>query len=319
MFLSKSQRILWECYYVRLINYCFQIHSKVQQFHLKMNQVDGDSANIGQVSQILDSLREVERKLEVSIPRFQDMVEAYVYEQQYENLSGQQTDVNGYAKMQGDISDQFSKYTAIIQGLKQYKLSSPAEISILKNVTTVKCTVYNEQMNTFKKLKATLNKSLPADELEKLQEYANTQAINNTFIIARQLGFEALALSDKYGFERSIAERLSELDEVCFKELKVYVEKTGEDWATHHAILKSLLKDQLTKKKLVSPSPTQTRREGAVYVQNFLMQRSFTLIFQISTALKAKSSEEKFKGSKEALKKLLNDLNVHIKYNDPCY
>jgi hypothetical protein len=291
----------------------------VQQFHLTLNQVDGDSGNIGQVSSILDRLREVERKLEVSIPRFQDMVEAYVFEQQYENLSGQQTDVNKYAKTQGDISDQFARYTAIIQGLKQYKLSSPAEISILKNVTTVKCTVYNDQMNMFKKLKATLNKSLPAEELEKLQEYANTQAINNTFIIARQLGFEALALADKYGFERSIAERLSELDEVCFKELKVYVEKTGEDWTMHHTILKSLLKEQLAKKKLVSPSQTLSRRDGAVYVQNFLMQRSFTLIFQISTALKAKSSEEKFKGSKEALKKLLIDLNVHIKYNAPCH
>ena len=271
------------------------------------------------MSTILDSLRKVERKLETSLPRFQEMVEGYVYEQHYEDLAGDSIKVNEYAKIQGDISDLFSKYTAIIQGLKQFKLSTPTEIRLLKNIVHVKCSAYNQQMNLFKKLKTTLNESLPARELEQMQEYANTQAINNTYVTARQLGFEALSLAEKYRFDTSIAERLSEVDAVCFEELKKYVQSTGDDWDLHNKVLNSLLKDQLTKKRLVSPSSKMASRDGGCgYVENLLMHRAFTIIFQISTALKAKSSEEKFVRSKESLKKLLNDLNVHIKYNEPC-
>ena len=285
----------------------------MQQFHLVLNHVEAERGNITQVGQILERLRDVEKKLESFLPRFQDMVEAYVFEQQYENLAGS-NNVNDYAKLQGDISDLFSKYAAIIQGLKQYDLTSATELKIMRNVTTVKCSLYNEQMNIFKKLKATLNKSLPAAELERLQEYANTQAINNTFVTTRQLGFEALALSGKYGFDTSIAERLSEVDAICFEELKAYVESTGEDWTDHYNILNTLLKDQLNKKKLIVPSRTLADRDGKDYVKTFVMQRSFTILFQISTSLKAKSSDGKFHRTKEGLKKLLNDVNVHLKH-----
>lgn len=294
----------------------------MQQYHLvttDRSNSTSDEGTIGQVAAILDSLRNVERKLETTLPRFQEMVEGYVYEQHYEDLAGDGgKNVNQFAKLQGDISDLFSKYTAVIQGLKQFKLSTPSEIRIMRNVVHVKCAVYNQQMNLFKKLKATLNESLPACELEQMQEYANTQAINNTYITARQLGFEALSLSDKYSLDTSIAERLSEVDAVCYEELQKYVLSTGEDWELHKKVLNSLLKEQLAKKKLVSPSNKMAARDGGRYVENFLMHRAFTIVFQISTALKAKSSEKRFVGSKESLKKLLNDLNVHIKYSEPC-
>ena len=244
------------------------------------------------------------------------MVEGYVYEQHYEDLAGDGTKVNDFAKLQGDISDLFSKYTAVIQGLKQFKLSTPSEIRLLRNIVHVKCSAYNQQMNLFKKLKATLNESLPARELEQMQEYANIQAINNTYVTARQLGFEALSLAEKYSFDTSIAERLSEVDAVCFEELKKYVQSTSDDWELHNEVLNSLLKDQLAKKRLVSPSKKLPAQDcGSGYVENFLMQRAFTIIFQISTALKAKSSEERFVRSKESLKKFLDDLNVLIEYN----
>ena len=289
-------------------------HFQVQQFHLIINEVDGDEGNIGHVSLILERLRNVERKLETTLPRFQEKVEAYLYEQQYETVAGE-SKVTDFAKLQGDISDLFSKYTAVIQGLKQIQLSSPTEIRIMKNIVHVKCASYNDQMNLFKKLKSTLNKSLPAKELEQLLEYANTQAINNTYVTARQLGFEALSLAEKYGFDTEIAERLSEIDAVCFQELKKFVVFTGDDWTIHHKILNSLLKDQLSKKKLVSPSQRAIQKQGPEYVRKFLIQRSFTLVYQISTALKGKSSEEKFIQSKEALRVLLNDLNEMVNPN----
>lgn len=283
------------------------------------NNVEREKGNLAQVGAILERLRLIEKKIDTYLPRFQDMCESRAWEQEYESIS-QDTNIEEYAKIQGDISDLFTKYAVVIQGLKQYQLSSSTELRIMRNVISTKCNDYNQGMNHFKSLKANLSKALPTEEFVKLQSFANMHAINNTYITTRQLGFEALALSTKYKFELSIAERVSEVDEVCYEELKSYIESTGDDWDTHFNLLTKLLKSQLETKKLVVPSATLAARDGASYVHHFLLQRTFTLLYQVLRSLKAKSSDGKFVRSKEKLQSLLNDISdLQIKQGGKGY
>lgn len=279
----------------------------MQQYHLTEAEKDAPKGSLKEVGEIHDRLRKIEQKLEVSLPRFQELVEAYVFEPNV-NESGQ-SNVEFFAKLQGDISDLFTQYAVVIQGLKKFELSTKTELKIMKNMITIKCKQYNQGMNLFKSLKVNLDKSLPAKALEQFQNYANMQAINNTFVMTRQLGFEALNLATKHGFETSLAEKLSEVDQVCYNELKVYVQNSNEDWDEHLEILNQFLKQQLKEKKLVSPSSKLTSKDGQRYVHHFLIERSCSVLYQVLRALKAKSSEKQFPLSKSALQSLLNTVS----------
>lgn len=284
-----------------------------------LNNVEKEKGNLAQVGAILEKLRVIERKVDTCLQRFQENVESRICEKEYESIS-KRNDIDDVAKLQGDISDLFTKYAGVIQGLKQYNLSSQTELKIMRNVTSIKCTAYNEGMNHFKTLKANLKKVLPTEDFEKLQSYANMQAINNTYVMTRQLGFEALKLATKYQFDASVAQRMSEVDSTCFEELKNYVEESGEDWESHHSVLNALLKDQLITRKLIVLQETYLLRDGACYVEYTLLKRSFDVLYQVLRALKAKSSDGKFTASKEKLQKLLNDIGeIQVKQGGEFY
>jgi len=179
----------------------------------------------------------------------------------------------------------------------------------MKNIIMNKCKQYNASMYLFKSLKDNLDKSLPAKALENFQRYANTQAINNTYVMTRQLGLEALHLASKHGFEPSLAEKLSEVDQVCYSELKNYLLSVGDDWDEHISILNALLKIQLKEKKLITPNVLRTKQDGKDYVYHLLVQRSCSIVYQTLRALKAKSSDLQFTKSKQNLQTLLNEVS----------
>jgi len=283
---------------------------QVQQYHLLAAETRNESKQtLKDVGITLEKLKNVEKKLDVILPRYQELVEIYVFEgHTNESLTGQKN-VEFFAKLQSDLSDVFTQYAVVIQGLKQYELTTKTELKIMKNIIMNKCKQYNASMYLFKSLKDNLDKSLPAKALENFQRYANTQAINNTYVMTRQLGLEALHLASKHGFEPSLAEKLSEVDQVCYSELKNYLLSVGDDWDEHISILNALLKIQLKEKKLITPNVLRTKQDGKDYVYHLLVQRSCSIVYQTLRALKAKSSDLQFTKSKQNLQTLLNEVS----------
>ena len=286
------------------------ISFQVQKYHYEASEQEKElKQNLKDVDTTLEKLKVVEKKLDGALPKYEELVEVYVFEgRTNENLNGQ-NNVEFFAKLQSDISDIFTQYAVVIKGLKQYELSTKTELKIIKNVISIKCRQYNHSMNLFKSLKDNLDKSLPAKALEKFQNYANMQAINNTYVTTRQLGYEALNLASKYNFQPVLAEKLSEIDQTCYEELKSYMKCSDDEWEEHARVLKVLLKEQLQMKKLVSPNQSLSESDGKHYIYHFLTERSSTVLYQVLRALKAKSSDTQFKKTKESLQALYGEVS----------
>ena len=218
-------------------------------------------------------------------------------------------DVQFIAKIDSDLSDMFTQYSVVVLSLKQHVMSSKTELEIMRNATSLKCKQYNQGINLFKSLRDSLEKSLPKKALQEYQNYANIQAINNTYVMIRQLGFEALRLSLKYKFNTTLAEELREVDKICYEELKSFVLQCGDSWDSHVSVLNNFIKQQLDHKKLVSPKEDKIILEGRDYVERFLTDRCCALVYQILRALKSKSSETKFLESKACLQDFFNKIS----------
>ena len=186
---------------------------------------------------------------------------------------------------------------------------SATEMKIMRNVVLLKCNQYNQGLTLFQWLKETLTRSLPPRSLENVQNYANKQTINNTCILTRQLGFEALDLATKHNFSTKLAERIGDCDTVCYEELKKFIIEAGDDWCLHEDALNKLLKIQLKENRLVLPSAAMIKNGGANYVEYFLTQRCKSVLYQLVRALNAKTSEKSFTKSKEILHNLLTSLD----------
>ena len=106
-----------------------------------------------------------------------------------------------------------------------------------------------------------------------------------------------------------MAEKLSEIDQTCYEELKTYMKCSDDEWEEHASLLKVLLKEQLQMKKLVSPNQTLSESDGKHYIYHFLTERTSTVLYQVLRALKAKSSDTRFKKTKDSLQALYNEVS----------
>ena len=301
------------CLYLTVCLLCHQEIEDLQvhKFYAERPELDEANNKMMSVATILERLSGFQTKIKENLVKYQEMVENMLEgKDKLNQISGSgQNVVQTFAKIQVDISDLFSQYAVVIQGLKQFKMTTKTELKLMSSIIGTKSSYYNKNMSIFKLLKENLNKSLPASALQQIQDYSNMQAINNTHIMTRQLGYEALNLALKYEFETTIAKQVSDVDEICLSELSVFVKESGDDWQEHSAALNLLLKEQLKNHRLVVPSATLSARVGKKYVQSFLKERSYSILQQVLRQLDAKSTETKFKRSKEALQKLLECLD----------
>ena len=280
---------------------------QVQQYHLENTNGNANSKDkLNKLQNILERLNLIEKKIKESLPSFQEQLDTYVFEgNPSKNIDGQ-NNIELFAKAHADISDLFTQYAIIIQGLKNLDMSSKNELKLMKNIISVKCNQYTTEMNVFKNLKKTMDKSFPPKSLEQFQNFANTQAINNTYVMTRQLGLEALNLSLKYDFGTILAEKLSEADHICYTELENYLHSIGENQKEHLGVLNNLLKVQMKEKTLVLLDKKLVETGGSKYVNCFLIQRCCTILYQILKALKSKSAETQFQKSKQYLRDLVD-------------
>ncbi|XP_047130456.1 uncharacterized protein LOC101241009 isoform X1 [Hydra vulgaris] len=285
---------------------------QVMQYHCQQKGNNFSSDKLASLSKILDKLKVFEKKIEDNLPRFQELVDSLTYDNiQLEESSTSTNDIKNIAKIDGDLSDMFTQYSVIVLSLKQHVMSSKTELEIMRNATSLKCKQYNQGINLFKSLRDSLEKSLPKKALLEYQNCANLNAINNTYLMVRQLGFEALRLSLKYDFDAALAEELREVDKVCCEELKSFVVQCGQSWNDHVSVLNEFIKQQLDNKKLVLPKEDKINLEGSLYVKRFLTDRCRTLVYQILHALKSRSSETQFLESKACLQNLFDKMSMN--------
>lgn len=91
------------------------------------------------------------------------------------------------------------------------------------------------------------------------------------------------------------------------KDLEQTVKRRKEDWGEHRILVDQLLKDQLSKHRLIRSSQTKGLA-GDSYVEIYLLERGERVVREVSMQVKSKCAERSFKPTKEVLKVLLEDI-----------
>lgn len=277
---------------------------QVQQYHNKNNGNENNGEKIQKLQVILDKLSNIQKKIDDLLPMLNDQLETYLYEECPEHDAYGNSNMESFAKAHADMNDTFAKYAIVLQGLKDIHFSSSSELKMLRNIVSVKCGRYSMGVHTYKNLRSKMEECIPAKYLKKFQIFANMQAINYTYLTARQLGLELLNLCLKYNLGTELAEKMSNLDHVCYTDLEMYINNIGEDKEQHMNALKQLIKEKMKDKTLISVL-NKPHVQAGEQIRELLVKRCFDILNRILKQLNAKSSETEFSNSKNQLQEVI--------------
>lgn len=270
-----------------------------------MTSILDDIANIHQ------TLIKIQIKINDTLPKYETLVDAVEAKTDLKGLIPvQQSATQTMAKYHLDLSDLFTQYAVDMQGIKRLKPQTNTQIKLAKNLASSMFNFYGDNFPLFRDCKRRVVEILPQEILEKVQVIVDQNAINNAYIYTKQLGLEALLLSDKHKFDNQIATLLADCENVCLEDLKSQIRESQEDWDHHEKTLQELLHINIKEHRLVVPSRKSTHAQGAVYVQDFLFDRCCLLLAKTLFQLSAKTTEKKFSASKEALQNLSIQLST---------
>ena len=303
------------CLYLTMCNLCHEEVESIQvsRFYSVKSNVCKTNALLGSASAVTEKMNTYEARIRDDLVTYQEMVENMVDGQgKLNEISGSgQSIVQIFAKLQIDISDQFSQYADLIYELKNltdFKSSTQTEWLLIHNILKTKSKFYNKNMATFKYYKENLSKTMPPAGLQEVQNYSDKQAINSTRITTRLLGLELLHICGQNNLEPTVAQKVSELDGICFEELQSFIRSLGENWGEHCRRLDSLVKEMFQSKRMVVPSKRLIQERQDAYLKPFLLERCCEVLQQTQRQMLARSSKKKFVKSKDALEKLIEAL-----------
>ena len=212
------------------------------------------------------------------------------------------------AKYHLDLSDLFTQFAVDMQGLRRLKPQTNTQLKLAKNVTSSMINFYCDSIPVFRESKKRLFEILPEEMLEKVQVIVDQNAINSSYIYVRQLGLEALLLSDKHQFDNQVAVFLADCENVCLEDLRRQIEACREDWDQHQKLLRELLRSNVKEHRLIIPSKRLAVARGASYVEEYLFERCLLIVAKTIHQLNTKTTEKKFSSSKKALQNLNEQL-----------
>lgn len=295
------------CLYLRVCNAC---HSEAAE--LQGNTVlDGPTVGsiLDDIVKINSTLTRLQGKINEVLPKYGLLVDAVEAKRDLKGLvpvesSATQT----LTKYHLDLSDLFTQFAVDIQGLRRLKPQTNTQLKLAKNLTSSMFNFYNDNFPVFRESKKRLFEILPKEILEKVQGIVDQNAINNSYIYVKQLGLEALLLSDRHQFDNQVAVFLADCENVCLEDLRRQIEACQGDWEQHQKLLRELLRSNVKEHRLIIPSKRRTAARGASYVEEYLFERCFLIVAKTIHQLNAKTTEKKFSASKKALQNLNEQL-----------
>ena len=303
------------CLYLTMCNLCHEEVENIQVTRFYSVKSNGCKTNalLGSVSAVIEKMKKYETRIRDDLVTYQEMVENMM------DGKGKLNEISGsgknivqiFAKLQIDISDQFSQYADLnyeLRKLNEFKLSTQNEWLLMHNILKTKSHFYNENMATFKYYKENVSKTMPPAALQELQNYSDKHAINSMHITTRLLGLELLHICSKNNLEPTVAQKVSELDGICFEELQSFIRSSEENWGEHCRRLDSLVKEMFQSKRMVVPSKRLIQEQQDAYLKPFLLERCCEVLQQTQRQMLARSSKKKFVKSKDALEKLIEAL-----------
>ena len=296
------------CLYLRICNAC---HSEAAV--LQGNTVtDGPAVGsvLDDIAKIHATLMGLQGKISDGLPKYELLVDAVEAKSDLKGLvPAKSSATQTLAKYHVDLSDLFTQFAIDMQGIRRLKPQTNTQLKLAKNLTSSMFNFYGDNFPVFRESKKRLFEILPQEILEKVQVIVDQNAINNSYIYVKQLGLEALLLAGKHKFDDQIAVLLADCEDVCLEDLRKQIEACQEDWDRHQALLRELLRINVTKHRLIIPSKRLTEARGPSYVQGFLFERCSLLVAKTLRQLNAKTTQKKFSSSKQALKKLKEQLS----------
>lgn len=295
------------CLYLRVCNACHREAAELQGNTV----IDGPA-----VGSILDgivktnsTLTRLEGKISDVLPKYGLLVDAVEAKSDLKGLVPvESSPTQTLAKYHLDLSDLFTQFAVDMQGLRRLKPQTNTQLKLAKNVTSSMINFYCDSIPVFRESKKRLFEILPEEMLEKVQVIVDQNAINSSYIYVRQLGLEALLLSDKHHFDNQVAVFLADCENVCLEDLRRQIEACQEDWDQHQKLLRELLRSNVKEHRLIIPSKRLAAARGASYVEEYLFERCLLIVAKTIHQLNAKTTEKKFSSSKKALQNLNEQL-----------
>ncbi|XP_067670111.1 uncharacterized protein [Haliotis asinina] len=270
---------------------------------------DPSSELMPQLTSINASFHKTEMKVKTHLPEYQEIIDSLEDNSRGSSGSGSglpKSNMKTLAKAQGDLADFLAKHVLIVQQLKRLKPQTETQNKLLKNYIKSKCDFYLENMSTFRASRNRLSDTTPPEVLEFIQKVMDKNAIVSAHLYLRQLVFETIALCAKFHLDEEIPRHLTPLEEALELDVRVIVEKDGEDWNQHDEITQQLIKEQMRDHKLIRPSRRQLKKHGASHAEHIMQQRSRDVLASITVQLQLKSANRSFPQTKKCLDEAIN-------------
>ncbi|ELU05695.1 hypothetical protein CAPTEDRAFT_220217 [Capitella teleta] len=301
--------------YLRICKKCFHVLRERQIHHFQSDPPTNQKAAPANeefwtsITQINDELRSIQLKVENTMPKYQELIEALEVTKgsSQQVTSTNKSNMQVLAKAQGDLADYFTTLLLMLQRIKKISPSTSSQSAICKNISRSVFNYYQDNRFNFNEQRRKLEATTPVEVLEYIQDIVDMNMINSSYITLKQLAFEVLHYSTKHELNESFLRKLLSAEGVIENDLEQMVKRRKEDWGEHCILVDQLLKDQLSKHRLIRSSQTKGLA-GDSYVEIYLLERGERVVREVSMQVKSKCAERSFKSTKEVLKVLLEDI-----------
>ncbi|XP_041482868.1 vacuolar segregation protein PEP7-like [Lytechinus variegatus] len=316
-----------DCLYIRVCHSCKEQLTAIQVEDYQRVTEEGGMTYIclQQLAEIYSDIIKVQTKIDASLPEFQKLIDGLeIQAGAPTSLPPNRNNMQLLAKHQGDLSDHLSLFVITVGRLKRLEPQSRLQVKLVKNLMSCKLSFYQETNSLYRQLKKQLGEITPQEVLQEIQTIVDEKAINSACLSLNQLAFEVLHLCLKHNLEQSLPLTIKQAAEVCESDLKKKMESSGEDWEEHKNQINAFVKIQIKgdeenhfKPRLyIRPSRRRTKREGVLYVEWFVNQRTSEVAEKIHAQLVSRTADRSFKRTKSSLEELRSSFIDEDKNDD---
>ena len=144
---------------------------------------------------------------------------------------------------------------------------------------------------------------IPMESIVDIQSFVDEQTMTWVQIRLSQLMYELLQLQDKYKYDDSFMKHLIDADKSLEKDFRPLVEAKEEQWEDHVQVIRSAVKEEMTKQPCVIFGTKVPKKSPALllYVHSVALSSSLSVLSRCIRHLDAKTREEAFLDTKVSL------------------
>jgi hypothetical protein len=265
------------------------------------------------VEDVYEKLHSLQIKMDENLPKYRELLEVLdAGNAQSIVCPKHKSNMQVLAKLQGDLSDQFTKFVTMVLGVKRLKPITDGQMKVLRHIIRSKVDYYHENMSLFRYLQRQLESVVPPESLVAIQDFVDKSAINSCYVSVKQLLFEIIHICDKHHLETELPVMLVPLEKVSEQDLQSCV---TDPWPEHEKAVNELLRQQLASHRFIRRMPSYRCPPNVIL--SIVMERILAVLQQVLLQLVTKASDSRFEATKLALRKTVHDVQSHCsRYND---